>query len=79
MINQAKQDCIVEVFRTDVSSASEAIGVLEQLKQMFPQTKFNFDLDDCDKVLRVEGKYIQVAAVIELLSKNRYRCELLPD
>lgn len=79
MIEPAKQDCIVEVFRTDVGSKSEAIDILKQLKEKFPETRFNFDLNDCDRVLRAEGNCIHVEAVIEVLSKNRYHCEILPD
>ncbi|WP_262708982.1 hypothetical protein [Flavobacterium hiemivividum] len=39
--------------------------------------QINFDLDDCDKILRVEGEIIPIVAIIELLINENYKCEVL--
>ena len=49
---------MVEVFKTNVKKAGEAKRVINELLHHFPDKKINFDLQDCDKVLRVEGENI---------------------
>jgi hypothetical protein len=41
----------------------------------------NFDLSDCDRVLRVEspGGTIDYGYIENLLQRNGYHCEPLPD
>jgi len=46
---------MVEVFKTNVKKRGEEKMLLLILAEYFPNHKINFDLDDCDKILRVEG------------------------
>ena len=68
---------MVEVFKTNVRRKREAKMLLLILVQLFPDYKINFDLDDCDKCLIVEGKNISPAKTIQLLNKENYQCEVL--
>jgi hypothetical protein len=68
---------MVEVFKTNVKNKSQARQILKSLKKNFPQLKINFDLDDCDKILRVEGTDISTCAIIELMKSNQFLCEIL--
>jgi hypothetical protein len=68
---------MVEVFKTNVASQTQANSILISLLKKFPSHKINFDLDDCDKILRVHGKNISVKKVIELVNENGYECEIL--
>lgn len=45
-------------FKTNVQDGKQSKIILKKLVACFPAYKFNFDLDDCDKVLRVEGEGI---------------------
>ncbi len=49
---------MIEVFKTNVDNAPEADKVLRLLAHEFPDFKVNFDLEDCDKILRVKGTFI---------------------
>ena len=49
---------MIEVFKTNVQHSEQTKLLLKILLQQFPQHKINFDLDDCDKILRVEDKNI---------------------
>ncbi|MBL4676337.1 MAG: hypothetical protein JKY70_09065 [Mucilaginibacter sp.] len=51
--------------------------MIKLLSVHFPASKINFDLDDCDKVLRVEGKDLCKQRIIELLKLNGHYCEVL--
>jgi hypothetical protein len=68
---------MVEIFKTDVSKKTTAKNILSTLRKEFPHLKINFDLDDCDKILRVEGKIISIDKIISLMEKQQYLCELL--
>ena len=71
----------VEVFKTNVSDARQARVLLLHLHQTFPTYKATFDLDDCDRILRVvclTGD-IQACLVIGFLKSLGYRAEVLPD
>lgn len=46
---------IVEVFKTDVPDALIAKDVIDYLLKISPETLINFDLEDCDHVLRIES------------------------
>jgi hypothetical protein len=68
---------MVEVFKTNVQRKGEAKMLLFKLVQLFPEHKINFDLDDCDKILRVQGENISSEKIIQLLIKENYQCIVL--
>jgi hypothetical protein len=68
---------MVEVFKTNVQLEEEATTLSEKLLSKFPLTKINFDLEDCDKVLRVEGQDVAPHKIIEMLSSDGYQCHIL--
>lgn len=68
---------MVEVFKTDVYEQERSIIILEKLLQNFPDNKINFDLDDCDKILRVEGENVFSGRIMELLNQEGHECQIL--
>jgi hypothetical protein len=68
---------MVEVFKTDVQEVAESKKIVGQLLAHFPRNKINFDLSDCDRILRIEGEAICVDTIYELISAAGYRCEVL--
>jgi len=68
---------IVEVFRTNVSDPATADSILHALRQSMQVVRVTFDLEDCDRVLRVEGKDVCVAHVAKVLSGVGFQCFLL--
>jgi phenylalanyl-tRNA synthetase alpha subunit len=45
----------------------------------FPDLKVNVDLEDCDKILRVEGQGIVPDKVINFMSITEHSCQMLPN
>lgn len=68
---------MVEVFKTNVQEASTANKIISLLLQQFPCCKINFDLHDCDKILRVEGKDFIVEKVMRIVTENGFCCNVL--
>ncbi len=49
---------MVEVFKTNVEDSSHADLLIEQIHKTYTHYTANFDLEDCDKILRVESKIV---------------------
>jgi hypothetical protein len=69
---------MIEVFKTNVRTPKQAGRILTQLSMLYPTAKINFDLSDCDKVLRVEGQQIPSGEIIAYLKRQSFQCEALP-
>jgi hypothetical protein len=68
---------MVEVFKTNVQKINESKKIIWILLEHFPESKINFDLSDCDRILRVESEVIFSEKVIEILTSNGYFAEIL--
>ncbi len=68
---------MVEVFKTNVYEEERSKALLQKLLVHFPNNKINFDLEDCDKILRVEGKNILPEKIREILNEEGHDCEIL--
>ena len=55
--------------------------LLEQIHQVFADYKANFDLEDCDRILRIKSAngFVHTTPVIELLKYYGFSAEVLPD
>lgn len=68
---------MVEVFKTNVQKKAHSKMLIGVLSKAFPAFEINFDLLDCDKVLRIEGDKMEVSRIMMLVKKYGFRCELL--
>ena len=68
---------MVEVFKTNVKQRGEAKRLIQHIRQHFPSYKINFDLSDCDKILRVEGENILVKELTNFLILSNLQVEIL--
>ena len=68
---------MVEVFKTNVQKKTQSKMLLSILSETFPSFKINFDLSDCDKVLRIEGDNIEALSIVILVKQHGFACEVL--
>jgi len=68
---------MVEVFKTNVHKKAQSKMLLCILAEAFPSFTINFDLSDCDKVLRVKGDNIEASGIMILVKENGFKCEIL--
>jgi len=68
---------MVEVFKTNIDAGCEAEKITELLYRHFPGCKINFDLDDCDKILRIEGLIFETEKIKFIVNENGFICEEL--
>lgn len=69
----------VEVFKTNVGDPEQARLLVDQIQQAFTGYMVNFDLEDCDKILRVKCAtgFIQSGSLIKLLNDFGFDAEVL--
>lgn len=72
---------MVEVFKTNVKDPLNANMLIYQIHKCFAHYKANFDLEDCDKILRVihANGIVESSAVIDILRDLGFNAEVLPD
>ncbi len=67
----------IEVFKTNVMEVSIANKLTALLIEHFPGNKINFDMHDCDKILRVEGENFIAFKVRKVVEENGFACSAL--
>lgn len=71
---------MVEVFKTNVTNSHQARVLVQFIQNRFEGYQVNFDLDDCDHILRVEAaRHIEVDPMIAMLKDMGVKAEALPD
>lgn len=68
---------VVEVFKTNVEEVVLSQWLIGEVLSRFPNSLVNFDMDDCDHILRVEAETVMPEKIIEILNANGYSCEVL--
>lgn len=68
---------MVEVFKTNVTAPDQTNKLVRKLLEHFPKGRINFDIEDCDRVLRVESELVLPIKVIEVLNEHGYECCIL--
>ena len=69
----------VQVFKTDVQDHLVARHIILFLQTVFSRCRINFDLDDCDKILRIESQQqpVEEGQIQLLVAGWGHRCEPL--
>lgn len=72
---------MVEVFKTNVYEQRHAMMLLDRIHAAFSHYAANFDLEDCDRILRVKCAtgLIPPQGLIALLKDHGFEASVLPD
>lgn len=72
---------MIEVFCTNITCKNQAALILQKLSETFSNCHFNFDLEDCDNILRVESKNrtINVDSIVNMVRDSGYQISVLED
>lgn len=70
----------VEVFKTNVETEEQAERLAHLIHENFPEYSVNFDLDDCDRILRVKASgLIRESSLVTLLHTSGFDAAILVD
>jgi hypothetical protein len=67
----------VEIFKTNIQRKRTAAKIQMELLMLFPGSRINFDLDDCDRILRIESTFDVGPKIEEAMNKRGFYCEEL--
>jgi hypothetical protein len=71
---------MIEVFKTNVNNRTDADRLIDAIHKLCTDHKATFDLEDCDKILRIKSAGdVYADDVIELLKGFGFCAEVLPD
>jgi len=72
---------MIEVFKTNVRNRSHAKMLVSQIHTAFGGYEANFDLDDCDNILRIKSitGTVQASRLIAFLRDFGFNAEILED
>ena len=68
---------MIFVFKTSVKTKMQVKKLKPHIDKTLPEAKWNFDLEDCDKILRVDSEENAVSKIIDLLRVHNHSCEEL--
>lgn len=70
----------VQVFKTNVETVEQAERLIRLITETFPEYTVNFDLDDCDRILRVQASgIIRESSLLTLLHTTGFDAAILAD
>jgi hypothetical protein len=72
---------MIEIFTTTVTNQKDADAILHKIHSAFPGYDANFDLTDCDHILRVSsgGTLICAPTLIAMIKHFGFVAAVLPD
>ncbi len=68
---------MVTVYKTNVSTKIRAKLIVDKLTSELTGCRINFDLEDCDKILRIEGVGFNEGMITEFLRRHKIQYEEL--
>jgi hypothetical protein len=68
---------MIYIFKTSVKTKTQAKKLKPHIDRILSDAKWNFDLHDCDKVLRIDSEENIVVKITELLNNHKFCCEEL--
>jgi hypothetical protein len=71
---------MIWVFKTSVKNKKQIKKLSAELDNYIsPTGDWSFDLEDCDKILRIDHDNLSKPALINMMNKQGFLCEELPD
>lgn len=65
---------MIYVFKTSVKTKREVNELKPHINTILPPEKWNFDLEDCDNILRVDSEEHLVLKIKDLLTIHKFDC-----
>lgn len=63
----------IRLFKTTVHRKKQVLALTPKLNSILHNMNWNFDLSDCDKVLRIETDSLPLEKLNKMMNKNNYQ------
>lgn len=68
---------MIAVFKTNVQKKKDAKFLIQELYAYYPLSFINFDLDDCDKILRIDTPDCLPIQIEHIINEHGFICKEL--
>lgn len=68
---------MIEIFKTNITRKSQTAKVKNIILKEYGKLKIDFDLEDIDNILRIEGALFEPEKIISQLEDCGFYCEVL--
>lgn len=68
---------MIYIFKTNVNSKEDISKIEPKIEKIGSINQWNFDLEDCDKILRIDSTNVVPQAITNLLNTLGFECEEL--
>lgn len=68
---------MIYVFKTSVETKTQVKKLKPHIDKIIRDEKWNFDLEDCDNILRIDSVENIVVKITALLKTRQFHCEEL--
>jgi hypothetical protein len=68
---------MIYVFKTSVKNKNQVNKLKPDINSILPDEKWSFDLEDCDRILRIDSDENIVSRITDLLTIHKFYCEEL--
>ena len=68
---------MIHVFKTSVTKEVDIKKLKPRIDGLTDDMKWNFDLEDCDNILRIDSSSISPKTIIEVLNEFNFECQEL--
>jgi hypothetical protein len=70
---------MIYVFKTTVRTKKQILKLKPHIDKLLPNSIWNFDLEDCDNILRIDSVSEIAQPTIKILKDNGFDCQELED
>jgi hypothetical protein len=68
---------MIEIFKTNIDKPWKADQMVAILQVHFSDCSVSIDLEDCDRILRVEGQLLSSETIKEIVVNEGFQCSVL--
>jgi hypothetical protein len=68
---------MIYILKTSVKSKNQVRKLKPHINKILSNERWNFDLEDCDKILRIDSEENRIQEIKHILSIHKFHCEEL--
>ncbi len=68
---------MIEVFKSNIIKKKQAKEFKKECLNKYPNYQITFDLEDCDKIVRVEAKSLNIKGIMDIAHNSNIGLQIL--
>ncbi|MEZ4983232.1 MAG: hypothetical protein R2769_16920 [Saprospiraceae bacterium] len=68
---------MISIFKTSVEKTRDSRKIKNELNEKMPEARIVFDLEDCDRIFKIESAEVSIEVLEETFSRMGHELEIL--